>query len=130
MQREMRAAARLPGDASRNTTAAYMRLFEQHAGLMKCLIMGMEAFPEARTAFQRLNNDWAKTVVRSLRHSAAGADRSDEDLMRRAYALGGMVDQYLTALHITEDPWIGALSDDREEVLDLFTDLWTRGMQR
>ena len=129
IQLALRAAAREPGDPSRNTTDAYMRIFEAHAGLMKCLVTGIDTFPEARTAFQRLNNEWIKTVVRAQRRAEPGNPRSDEDLMRRAYALGGMVDQYLTALHVTADPWVEALSRDRDAVLDLLTDLWKRGMQ-
>lgn len=129
VQLELRAAAREPGDASRNTTAAYMRIFEAHPGLMKCLVTGIDTFPEARTAFQKLNHEWIRTVVRAHRRADPGSGRSEEDLMRRSYALGGMVDQYLTALYVNADPWIGALSQDREAVLDLLTDLWKRGMQ-
>jgi AcrR family transcriptional regulator len=129
VQLELRAASRKPGGASRNSTAAYMRIFEAHSGLMKCLVTGVDTFPEARTAFQKLNNEWIKTVVRAQRRVDPESDRTDEDLMRRAYALGGMVDQYLTALHVNGDPWINALSQDREVVLELLTDLWERGMQ-
>lgn len=129
VQLELRTAARAPGDASRNTTAAYMRIFESHAGLMKSLVTGIDTFPEARAAFQKLNNEWIQTVVRAQRRAEPESGRSDADLMRRAYALGGMVDQYLTALHVNADPWIIALSQDRDVVLDLLTDLWKRGMQ-
>jgi AcrR family transcriptional regulator len=128
VQIEMRHAARASGDAVRATTAAYMRLFEENAGLMRCLVVGLDAVPEARAAFQRLNHEWTRTVVRATRRKDGGAARPETDLMRRAYALGGMVDQYLTALHVTHDPWIAALSQDRETVLDMFTDLWTKGM--
>lgn len=127
VQLRMRAASRLPGDRARNTTAAYMRIFAGNAGLMKCLVVGVDSFPEAREAFQRLNRDWAETVVRALRRDAAD-NRDEAELMRRAYALGGMVDQYLSALFIARDPRIAALSQDREAVLDTLTDLWKRGM--
>lgn len=129
VQLEMRSAARLPGSASRNTTAAYMRIFEENTGLMKCLVVGVDAFPEARSAFQRLNHEWTTTVTRAWLRNNAQSPRSEAELMRRAYALGGMVDQYLTALFVTGDPWVRALSQDREEVLEMFTDLWKRGMQ-
>lgn len=127
LQAEMRAAARLPGDATRNTTAAYMRLFQENAGLMKCMVAGVDSFPQAQRVFQRLNHEWISTVVRAARRRG-GAARNEADLERRAYALGGMVDQYLTALFVTHDPWITALSQDREAVLDMFTDLWRKGM--
>lgn len=127
LQAEMRAAARLPGDATRNTTGAYMRLFEENAGLMRCMVAGVDSFPQAQAVFHALNHEWASTVVRAARRHG-GKVRSEADLMRRAHALGGMVDQYLTALFVTGDPWITALSQDREVVLDMFTDLWRKGM--
>ncbi|PVH27255.1 TetR/AcrR family transcriptional regulator [Pararhodobacter oceanensis] len=129
VQMEMRAAAHRSGDAMRNTTQAYMRLFEENPGLMKCLVTGVDNFPEARVAFQRLNNEWARTVVQAWRRNEASADRSEEDLMRRAYALGGMVDQYLIALFVTDDPWVRSLSKNREELLDMFSSIWKRGME-
>lgn len=129
LQVQMRMAARQNGDPVRNTTAAYCHLFKANAGLMKCLVMSIDTFPEAKTAFQRLNNEWASTVVRAyVKTHDDNADRENE-LMRRAYALGGMVDQYLTALFVTKDPWIVALSRDLETVTDTLTFLWKKGMQ-
>ncbi|MCC5954558.1 MAG: TetR/AcrR family transcriptional regulator [Natronohydrobacter sp.] len=128
LQADMRAAARAGGDAIRNTTAAYMRHFEENAGLMNCLIVGGDAVPQARRVFQELNREWIVTVVRATQRDAGAAARPEADLMRRAYALGGMVDQYLTALFLTRDPWIADLSQDREAVLEMLTDLWRKGM--
>lgn len=128
LQANMRAAARADGDAIRNTTAAYMRLFEENAGLMNCLIVGGDNIPQARQVFQELNREWIVTVVRAARRDTGAAMRPEPDLMRRAYALGGMVDQYLTALLLTRDPSIAELSQDRERVLEMFTDLWRKGM--
>jgi AcrR family transcriptional regulator len=128
VQLQMRTAARNGGDATRNTTRAYMRVFEANPVLMKSLVAGGDTFPEARAAFHRLNHDWIEAVVGHAMRTGTGLGRSKPDLMRRAYALGGMVDQYLTALYVTEDPWVRDLSQDRTEVLDMLTDLWKRGM--
>lgn len=127
LQAEMLAAARLPGDAARNTTAAYMRLFEENAGLMRCMLAGVDVLPKAQQVFHAFNHEWVSTVVRAARRHG-GHTRSEADLMRRAHALGGMVDQYLTALFVTHDPWVTRLSQDREAVLDMFTELWRKGM--
>lgn len=129
VQIRMRSAARQGEDPVRDTTAAYYTLFQANAGLMKCLVMGIDAFPEARAAFQRLNNDWAKTVVRALKRQNKTGQSTEDELMRRAYALGGMVDQYLTALFVTEDPWIAAISPDPDAVISTLTTLWMKGMQ-
>jgi AcrR family transcriptional regulator len=129
VQIRMRSAARLGGDPVRETTAAYFALFEENPGLMKCLVTGVDAFPEAQAAFQRLNNEWAKTVVDSLNRLGRTGPLEEDEMMRRAYALGGMVDQYLTALFVTRDPWLAAISTDREAVIDTLTDIWTKGMR-
>lgn len=56
------------------------------------------------------------------------APLEQEELLRRAYALGGMVDQYLTALYVMEDPWIHEVSQDPEAVIDTLTTLWKKGL--
>lgn len=129
LQLQMRSASRLSGDPVRNTTANYFELFQAHAGLMKCLVIGMETFPEARMAFQQLNHQWATIVVRANAKSPNCQPLENAELMRRAYALGGMVDQYLTALFVTQDPWLSEVSQDPDAVIDTLTTLWTRGMQ-
>ena len=126
VQGRMRAAARSPGDAARNTTAAYMDLFEKNPGLMKCLVVGLDAFPEARAAFQRLNHEWVLTVVRATQRRAGDAARPEDDLMRRAYALGGMVDQYLAAIYLYEDRHVVATAGSIKEVVATLTAIWCR----
>ena len=128
VQLQMRSAARQEGNPVHNTTAAYYALFESNSGLMKCLIMGIDAFPEAKTTFQRLNNEWAKTVVRAYVKGRVSSSIAEDELMRRAYALGGMVDQYLTALFVTKDPWICSISQSSDAVITTLTNIWTKGM--
>ncbi|MBF9060263.1 TetR family transcriptional regulator [Rhodobacterales bacterium HKCCSP123] len=129
LQIQMRSAARHGSDPLRDTTAAYYALFSANAGLMKCLVMGVDAFPEAREAFQRFNQEWARTVVRAMNRTPRQAQAPDDELMRRAYALGGMVDQYLTALFVTKDPWLVAISREPEAVIATLADIWMKGMQ-
>lgn len=129
VQIQMRSAARQGSDPVRDTTAAYFALFRANAGLMKSLVMGVEAFPEARGAFQRLNNEWANTVVRTLKRQNRAIQTAEDEMMRRAYALGGMVDQYLSALFVFEDPWLASISKDPEAVIATLTNIWTKGMQ-
>jgi len=49
--------------------------------------------------------------------------------MRRAYALGGMVDQYLSGLYLSRDDGIIAVSGDAGAVVDTLTMIWKKGMQ-
>ena len=135
LQESMRAASRQePEDPTRAATEAYYELFRLNRGMMRCLIHHMDCFPGARSLFHGLNAAWVETVVSSVRmrlkrDGNEGAVPPDE-LTRRAYALGGMVDQYLSSLFLSEDPRLTAVSRDREAVLDTLTLIWTRGMAK
>lgn len=128
-----RASAHQPGDPIRASTKAYAEMFEANAGLMKCLLHHHEAFPEAREAFHKLNSEWIETVVasveRRLRRGASADAVPREELLRRAYALGGMVDQYLSGLFLSADPALIAVSAERKDVINTLCLIWERGME-
>ena len=63
---------------------------------------------------------------------AAGAefaDLSDAELTRRAYALGGMTDQYFSSLYLSNEPGLVDVSTDRAAVIATLTTIWERGLQ-
>ncbi|RVU39596.1 TetR/AcrR family transcriptional regulator [Hwanghaeella grinnelliae] len=135
LQDSMREASRQePEGPIRAATEAYYELFRLNRGMMRCLIHHMDSFPGAKQVFHTLNAAWVEAVVSSVRmrlkrDGSEGAVAPDE-LTRRAYALGGMVDQYLSSLFLSEDPGLIAVSGDREAVLDTLTLIWTRGMAK
>jgi TetR/AcrR family transcriptional regulator, ethionamide resistance regulator len=134
LQSAMRQAAKAEGTGrARRTTAAYVALFQENAGLMRCLVSRLDDFPEAMQAFQTLNREWTATVVDARLRRLAREGRTDppgrEELLRRAYALGGMVDQYLVMLLFGRDPALAAVSEDREAVIDTLSLIWERGME-
>ncbi|MEC7762643.1 MAG: TetR/AcrR family transcriptional regulator [Pseudomonadota bacterium] len=135
MQVIMRRAAR-EGDGSdgvRRTTAAYVALFEQNAGLMRCLVTRMDDLPEAAVAFEKLNREWTDTVVMARQRRLSREDKAGlierEELLRRAHALGGMVDQYLIMLLFGRDSTLADISRDRDAVINTLTLIWERGME-
>ncbi|MCC5992713.1 MAG: TetR/AcrR family transcriptional regulator [Rhodobacteraceae bacterium] len=119
-----------PGDRVRATNALYVALFERNPGLMRCLVSSFDSFPEAAARFQALNHAWAKTVAEAAgrRLARSGQSVPKDELLRRAHALGGMVDQYLVTLHFNRDAALADLSRDREEVIDTLTFIWNRGL--
>ena len=85
----------------------------------------------AQAAFQKLNREWLDTVVAATeRRLALNGDTIDHDeLMRRAYALGGMTDQYLINLFLAKDPNMQSFSKDKEAVIKTLSLLWNKGLQ-
>lgn len=134
LQAAMRHAARGAGtDSVRSTTAAYVTLFEQNAGLMRCLVSRIDDASEAARAFEKLNRDWAETVVdarlRQLAQEGRSGALTPDELLRRAYALGAMVDQYLIMLLFGRDDALIAVSRDRDAVVATLSLIWERGME-
>lgn len=134
LQSAMRGTAAGAGhERVRSTTATYVELFERNPGLMRCLVSRTDDFPEAMAAFQMLNREWTSTVVdarlRRLAREGRTQGPSREELLRRAYALGGMVDQYLIMLHFGSDEALAAVSRDRDAVIDTLSLIWERGME-
>lgn len=132
LQRRMRKASQsTAADPINAATAIYVRLFEQNPGLMKYLISHLGPNPLAQAAFQKLNREWLDAVVAATeRRLARDGDMIDHDeLMRRAYALGGMTDQYLVNLFLAKDPNMQSFSKDKEAVIKTLSLLWAKGLQ-
>jgi len=114
----------------RATTLVYARLFAENAALMRCLFAlgaGDSAF--ART-YGELNRDWYQRMALAIarRRSAATGERTGPaEALATAYALGGMIDEFLAQIHLRGDPALAHLAGDPEAVADLLTELWCRG---
>lgn len=112
-------------------TLAYTRLFRQNAALMQCLLGMSGESPAFARSYQGLNRQWYARVAAAIaRHRTAMSDdetASPSDFLPTAYALGGMIDEFLTQLYLRDDPALAHLADDEERVADLLTDLWYRG---
>jgi AcrR family transcriptional regulator len=119
--------------AIRASTAAYYDICAANPGLMRCLLSYYGEFPEAQRIAQNFNRAWIETVVRSAKKAFPawqGSGASEHELLRRAYALGGMVDQYLAYLFLSRDPNVIAVSGNREEVVESLTEIWERAFDR
>jgi AcrR family transcriptional regulator len=119
-------------DALRAATARYVHLFRRNKGLMRCLVHHHDQLPQARAAFHRLNHDWLTRVAAALgaqRKRDGAPELPQDEMLRRAYALGGMVDQYLSGLWLSRDPSLIAVSGDEDKVIETLTHIWKRGME-
>lgn len=107
-------------------TRLYARLFRRNGGLMRCLIgLTGEATSFAKS-YQRLNRDWYGRVAGAIARER-GARNSRDEFLPAAYALGGMIDEFLTQIYLRKDPALAHLADDEDGVAELLTDLWCFG---
>jgi AcrR family transcriptional regulator len=121
------AAARQGAPGSRQrveaATLAYVQHFRANPGLMRCLLDLAPASAAWQASFRRLNRAWNGRVAAALaaRHGGDAAR-----YLPQAYALGGMVDEFLATLYLRRDPALAALAGDEAGVAALLTDLWWR----
>lgn len=106
-------------------TLAYVRLVRANPGLMRCLLDPSPAAAGFRAHFQALNRAWNGRVAEALARRRRGARRSA--LLARAYALGGMVDEFLAQLYVRPDPALTGLARDEAAVARLLSELWWLG---
>lgn len=114
----------------RGATLAYTRLFRQNAALMQFLLgIGSENSSFVRS-YQELNRQWyARTAaaIARRREAAGGGPVSPAALLPTVYALGGMIDEFLTQIYLRRDPALAHLAGNEEGVADLLAELWWRG---
>lgn len=111
-------------DSVNQSTRIYCELFCANCGLMKCLLNHFDTFPEARTILSAFNKEWIDLVVRGMRRQRDTATPSAREIRRRAYALGGMVDQYLAAIFLYEDRDVTATAGSMKDIVRTLTFIW------
>lgn len=107
-------------------TLLYARLFRRNAGLMRCLIGLTGETASFARSYQRLNRDWYGRVAAAIARRRSGEEQP-HDVLPAAYALGGMIDEFLTQIYLRKDPALLHLSDQEEKIAELLTDLWCFG---
>jgi TetR/AcrR family transcriptional regulator, ethionamide resistance regulator len=120
-----------PGSRARvrAATLTYVRLFRDNAGLMRCLMSLDNEGAGFRASFHELNRAWNGRVAAAIAHrrDPVAEAAAVAATLPTAYALGGMIDEFLTQLYLRRDPALAALAGDEAAVADLLTELWCRG---
>lgn len=121
-----------PGTQSRvhATMLVYARLYAENAPLMRCLVdLGTE--PSAFAAsYQKLNRAWYERMAQAItkRQAEFGTIGREArgDPIAFAYALGGMVDDFLAQVFLRREPALAHLAGAPEAIADLLTHLWMK----
>lgn len=112
-------------DRVKFATLTYVKVFKANAGLMRCLNSLRREDTVFRNAFLELSRGWNTRMAQAIARRRGSA--STEECLPAAYALGGMVDEFLTQLYLRHDPALLHLTDDDETVAELLTELWCLG---
>lgn len=107
-------------------TLVFVRLFRRNAGLMRCLL-GLNPGESAFTrAYRRLNRDWYGRVAGALAREREDGSTAQEHLPA-AFALGGMIDEFLAQIYLRKEPALAHLAAHEERIAGILADLWCFG---
>jgi AcrR family transcriptional regulator len=109
----------------RDANLTYIRVFKANAGLMRCLNSLRREDTAFRKAFLELSQGWNTRMASAI--ARRRGTTSTEEFLPTAYALGGMIDEFLTQLYLRQDPALSHLANDEGAVADLLTELWCLG---
>jgi AcrR family transcriptional regulator len=113
-----------------HSIAVYCRVFRANIGLMGRLMSLDSRGGASRDRFHAFNREWyvrAAEAMASRRQAAGGPWAEGLRLLPIAYALGGMVDEFLAQIYIRRDPNLAYLAGDVEAIATLLTQAWCYG---
>lgn len=110
----------------RSATLCYTHLFRANAPLMRWLT-GVGIDSAFAVSYRDLNRAWYARMAAAIARRRGGARASPVAFLPTAYALGGMIDEFLTQLYLRKDPALRHLAGKEGAVADLLTDLWSLG---
>lgn len=113
-------------EAIRTTNQYFTTIYEQNAGLIRCLIQLDDQVPEFQRVWREARAEWIGRVARSLA-KRSGQDAVDEVTCRRvAYALECMVFQFLYDVYVRKIPDVRKIAGSEAEMVELLSALWYR----
>ncbi len=112
------------------TTLAYVREFEMNRGLFRALMQMTEESERIEAIYQGFNNRWNRRTARVIARCRGVEGPPEEEDILRAFALGGMVDEFLANVYVRRDPALTERLTTSEETARLLADLWLDALPR
>jgi AcrR family transcriptional regulator len=123
MYREARApSVRDPYEALEVATRGYLKVFQAHRSLWRCLIEGIHHSPAVEELWLGLRRPFVERIARNLDGLVASGDARPMDTTVTAHALGSMVEWFAFAHFVLNEPAQQART--LEEVAHTLTDVW------
>jgi len=127
-----KAVARGSGDyeAILRTNQHFVAAYQVNAPLVRCLVQLEDQVPSFRDAWRQQRLQWIQTIAASIARRSGHPETPKELSVQVAYALEGMVFQYLYEVFVRQDPLLSRFAGSPEQIADLLSVLWYRAIYR
>jgi AcrR family transcriptional regulator len=112
------------------TNQHFVAAYQLNAPLVRCLVQLEDQVPSFRDAWRQQRLHWIETIAASIARRSGHPDTPKELSVQVAYALEGMVFQYLYEVFVRQDPLLSRFAGTPEQIADLLSVLWYRAIYR
>jgi AcrR family transcriptional regulator len=110
------------------TNQFFVAAYQRNAGLVRCLIQLEDQIPEFRTRWRERRLHWLARIARSIARRAGHPEIADSMGMQIAYALEGLVFQYLYDVFVRQEPILKRNAGSSQQIAELLSVLWYRAV--
>lgn len=103
-------------------------LYANNPGSMRCLLDTKDGEAPFAQTWRSLTLDWNQRIAASISRQFPTALPNSESYLALAFALSGMVDNFLFEYFVNEQPSLRAAHPTHEDVASLLTTLWCRAL--
>lgn len=112
------------------TNQFFLATYQRNAGLVRCLIQLEDQEPEFRARWRQRRLQWIRKIARSIERRAGQPGVPQDICVQVAYALEGMVFQYLYDIFVRREPVLSEIGGSPDHVANLLSVLWYRAVYR
>ncbi len=109
-------------------TLLWAQTYEQHPGLMRCLVQVADEVPEFEALWLKTNDAWTRRIARSIARQFPSAALGERMSLSIAYALGSMIDGLLNEIYVHRNPELGKLLKTPAHSAELLAAIWYRAL--
>lgn len=117
-------------EAILRTNRHFVAAYQVNAPLVRCLVQVEDQVPSFRDAWREQRLHWIETIAASIARRSGHPETPKELSVQVAYALEGMVFQYLYEVFVRQDPLLSRFAGPPEQIADLLSVLWYRAIYR
>ncbi|MCX7174504.1 MAG: TetR/AcrR family transcriptional regulator [Proteobacteria bacterium] len=109
-------------------TLVWANAYEEHPGLMRCLVQVADEVPEFRALWNKLNATWSRRVAKNIARRFPEGQLSEDFSLSIAYSLGSMVDGLINEIYVHRNSDLCKLLKSPREVAELLSAIWYRAL--
>jgi TetR/AcrR family transcriptional regulator, ethionamide resistance regulator len=117
-----------PFDTLVDANLSVTQHYASRPGLMRCLVHLDEEEPKFSALYRRINATWNQRVARDIAKRCPDAGVSERECLLIAYALGGMVDNFLFETYVDRNPLLLEALPQPEDSAVFLAILWYRAL--